>query len=130
VFETTIRLLDTTVGADLDQAPVEVMVVTDSRTDVLFVGYQAQGTPGRDIQQWGPKGGYVVLDGDRYPIRAGVHSLSGYSAHADRKNLLDFVRRMRKKPREIRIVHGDEAAKSALRDGLREVIPEANVVIP
>jgi peptidoglycan hydrolase-like protein with peptidoglycan-binding domain len=37
VFETTIRLLDTTVGADLDQAPVEVIVVTDSRTDVLAV---------------------------------------------------------------------------------------------
>jgi hypothetical protein len=37
VFETTIRLLDTTVGADLDQAPVEVMVVTDSRTGVLAV---------------------------------------------------------------------------------------------
>ena len=105
-------------------------LLRDERTDILFVGYQARGTPGHDIQQWGPQGGYVVLDGDRYPIRAGVHSLSGYSAHADRKNLLDFVRRMRKKPREIRIVHGDEAAKSALRDGLREVIPEANVVIP
>jgi len=37
VFETTIRLLDTTVGADLDQAPVEVLVTTDSRTAVLAV---------------------------------------------------------------------------------------------
>ena len=35
----------------------------DSRTDVLFVGYQAEGTPGRAIQTYGPEGGYAVLDG-------------------------------------------------------------------
>ena len=86
----------------------------DPRTDVLFVGYQAAGTPGRDIQEYGPKGGYVVLDGQRYPIRARVHTISGYSAHADQKNLVDFVRRMRSKPKEIRLVHGEESAKKAL----------------
>jgi metallo-beta-lactamase family protein len=86
----------------------------DSRTDVLFVGYQAAGTPGRDIQEYGPKGGYVVFDGQRYPIRARVHTISGYSAHADQKNLVDFVRRMRCKPKEIRLVHGEESARNAL----------------
>ncbi|MDD2335482.1 MAG: MBL fold metallo-hydrolase [Geobacteraceae bacterium] len=86
----------------------------DSRTDVLFVGYQAAGTPGRNIQEYGPKGGYVVFDGQRYPIRAKIHTISGYSAHADQKNLVDFVRRMRKKPKEIRLVHGEESAKKAL----------------
>jgi len=86
----------------------------DSRTDVLFVGYQAAGTPGRDIQEFGPKGGYVAFDGQRYPIRARVHTISGYSAHADQKNLVDFVRRMRCKPKEIRLVHGEESARKAL----------------
>jgi len=90
----------------------------DPRTDVLFVGYQAAGTPGRDIQEYGPKGGYVVLDGQRYPIRAQVHTISGYSAHADQKNLVDFVRRMRCKPKEIRLVHGEESAKEALAAAL------------
>lgn len=102
----------------------------DARTDVLLVGYQARGTPGRDIQQWGPQGGYVILDGERYNIRAGVHTLAGYSAHADRDNLLNFVKRMRNKPGEIRIVHGDDAAKTALREGLQEIVPAAKVVIP
>lgn len=102
----------------------------DSRTDVLFVGYQAQGTPGRDIQMFGRQGGYVELDGERYDIKAGVHTLSGYSAHADQKDLLNFVRRMRKKPKEIRIVHGDDGAKQALRDELWRVLPECDVVIP
>ncbi len=86
----------------------------DSRTDVLFVGYQAGGTPGRDIQEYGPKGGYVVLDGQRYPIHARIHTISGYSAHADQKNLVDFVRRMRCKPKDIRLVHGEESARKAL----------------
>lgn len=41
---------------------------------------------------------YVELDGKRYEIRTGVHSISGYSAHADQKDLISFIERMRKKP--------------------------------
>ena len=99
----------------------------DPRTDVLFVGYQAAGTPGRDIQVFGPRGGYVVLDGSRYPIRARVHTLSGYSAHADRRNLVDFVRRMRHRPEEIRLVHGEEVARKALATEM-EKLKDARVL--
>ena len=102
----------------------------DVRTDVLFVGYQASGTPGRDIQKYGEKGGYVYLDGERIDIRAGVHTISGYSAHADQKDLINFVKRMRYKPKEIRIVHGSERAKLKLRELLEEVVPEAEIIIP
>jgi metallo-beta-lactamase family protein len=91
----------------------------DARTDVLFIGYQAHGTPGRAIQEYGPRGGYVVLDGARIDIRARIHTLGGYSAHADAKNLVDFVRRMRYKPAEIRLVHGESAAREALAALLR-----------
>jgi metallo-beta-lactamase family protein len=83
----------------------------DPRHDVLFVGYQAAGTPGRAIQQYGPRGGYVDLDGQRITIKAGVHTIGGYSAHADQKNLIDFIRRMRVRPKEVRLVHG-ESVKS------------------
>ncbi|MFN6997351.1 MAG: hypothetical protein ACK4PH_24430 [Aquincola tertiaricarbonis] len=38
------------------------------------------GTAGRAIQQYGPKGGWVELDGQRIDIRAKVHTLAGYSA--------------------------------------------------
>lgn len=55
----------------------------DPRNDVLFVGYQAKGTPGHTIQRFGPRNGYVAFDGQRYDIRAAVHSIGGYSAHAD-----------------------------------------------
>lgn len=86
-----------------------------SRHQVLFTGYQAKGTPGADILRYGPAGGWVALDGDRYNIRASVHQISGYSAHADQKGLINFVRRMRYKPQEIRLVHGDHQAREALK---------------
>ncbi len=101
----------------------------DPRHDVLFVGYQAAGTPGRVIQQYGPKGGYVELDGQRFTIRAGVHTLGGYSAHADQASLMRFVKGIRHQPREIRLVHGDDSAKRSLQQLLRRVSPETNVVI-
>ena len=92
----------------------------DPRTDVLFVGYQAVGTPGRDIQTYGPRQGYVLLEGERVDIRAGVYTLSGYSAHADQKDLVNFIRRMRHKPRLVKLVHGDEDAKRVLKRELEK----------
>ena len=106
-------------------------LIGDPRTDVLFVGYQAQGTPGRDIQHYGPRGGWVELDGERHDIRAGVHTLGGYSAHADRTGLLRFVADMREPPRQVRLVHGDDDAKRALREALLALdAPGMEVVIP
>ncbi len=104
--------------------------IEQSSTDILFVGYQARGTPGNDIQKYGSQGGYVELDGKRYDINASVHTLSGYSAHADQKDLLNFVRRMRKKPMQIHIVHGDDNAKQALQKQFRKLLPDCSVTIP
>ena len=102
----------------------------DVRHDVLFVGYQAAGTPGQAIQKYGPRGGYVDLDGQRYTIRAGVHTLSGYSAHADQADLIRFCRRIRRRPQEVRLVHGDAGAKAALRQALQAVTPDWRVMVP
>ena len=97
--------------------------------DVIFVGYQAKGTPGREIQTYGPRGGYVYINGDKIDIKAGIHTISGYSAHADQHNLINFVKRMQHKPRHIRIVHGDDDAKHALAAKYRQLLPEAEIVI-
>ena len=86
----------------------------DKRHNVLFVGYQAKGTPGHEIQTYGPRGGYVDLDGERIDIRAGITSVGGYSAHADQKGLVEFVTGMQRWPTEVRVVHGEEGAKRAL----------------
>lgn len=105
-------------------------LVENPKTDIVLVGYQAAGTPGRAIQQYGPQNGYVELEGRRYTVNAQVHTLAGYSAHADQKDLLGFVRRMKKKPKEIRIVHGEQKAKAALSRQLQRLLPQAQVKIP
>ena len=106
------------------------MIFGDPRHDILFVGYQAAGTPGRDIQRYGPNGGYVILDGERHHIRAQVHSIGGYSAHADQQNLIDFVTGIPQAPTQIRLVHGDPDAKQALQRALQQRLPQTVVEIP
>jgi metallo-beta-lactamase family protein len=88
----------------------------DPTTDVIFVGYQAIGTPGRYIQdtEW------VKLDGHRYDVKAATHQLSGYSAHADQSDLLRFVEGMSERPKAIRLVHGEDDAKAALKKALED----------
>ncbi|SGZ04477.1 Putative RNAse with metallo-beta-lactamase-like domain [Moritella viscosa] len=102
----------------------------DAKADVIFVGYQAQGTAGRDIQQYGPRGGYVDLNGKRITINASIHTISGYSAHADQQDLLNFVKHIKHKPQEIRIVHGDEVAKAVFGDKLGKLVPDSLILLP
>jgi metallo-beta-lactamase family protein len=93
--------------------------IDDPRNDILFVGYQAAGTPGRAIQRYSQRpGGYVDLDGERKTIKARVHTLSGYSAHADQKGLVDWIERMPDKPGAVKLVHGEAQARQVLADVL------------
>lgn len=66
----------------------EKFYLGDRRTSVLFVGYQAPGTLGRRLQEGG---GQVTIDGERIQVRARIASLTGYSGHADRDQLLGFI---------------------------------------
>ena len=93
--------------------------ITDRKNDIFFVGYQARGTPGRDIMRYSKRpDGYVVLDGEKFDIKARVHALSGYSAHADQKELLAWVASMPEKPGRIKLVHGEARAQKALGEEL------------
>lgn len=91
----------------------------DARHNVVFAGYQAKGTPGAAIQKYGPSGGYVELDKDRFSIKAGITTVGGYSAHADQQELVSFVTGMDQWPEEIRLVHGEPHAKDTLANLLR-----------
>ena len=92
-----------------------------SQNDILFVGYQAGGTLGRDIQTYSRKpGGYVHIDGEQKNIKAKVHTLAGYSAHADQKGLVDWIESMPDKPGAIKLVHGDRNARTTLANVLEE----------
>lgn len=97
----------------------------DPRHNVVFVGYQGKGTPGRTIQAHGPGGGYVDLEGQRFDIRAGIDSVGGYSAHADQADLVGFVTRMKEWPGEIRLIHGEDQANQCLAEVLEARYQEA-----
>lgn len=91
----------------------------DPRNDVLFVGYQAQGTPGRTlVEQSQKKNGQARFNGHTIPIKAGIHVLTGYSAHADQNGLVNFVESMPKKPGTIKLVHGEPDSQDALKNVL------------
>jgi metallo-beta-lactamase family protein len=74
----------------------------DPANDIFFVGYQAKGTPGRKMIE------------KKIPVKAGIHTLTAYSAHADQQMLVDWVRSMPVPPGEIRLVHGEDDARRAL----------------
>ncbi|MBN2232971.1 MAG: MBL fold metallo-hydrolase [Deltaproteobacteria bacterium] len=94
--------------------------IGEARNDILFVGYQAAGTPGRDILTYHRRpGAYVYLDDRRCDIRARVHQLTGYSAHADQAGLLAWVAAMEQPPGRIKLVHGEPPAQAALAEKLR-----------
>lgn len=93
--------------------------ICNPRNDIFFVGYQASGTTGRAIQKYSQRpNGYVELDGDRKTINAAVHTLTGYSAHADQKGLVGWLSSMPEKPGVVKLVHGESRARKVLAEVL------------
>ncbi len=92
--------------------------IGDPRSDIVFVGYQASGTPGRFISRGSD---WVRLDGRKYQIAADVHRIHGYSAHADQHDLIEFVKGFQEPPKSIRLVHGEYQPKKVLSAKLVEL---------
>ncbi len=86
---------------------------------IVFVGYQAEGTLGRRIVD-GAKA--VELLGENIVVRAGIHTLGGFSAHADQDELLGWLCCFRRSP-EIFIVHGEEQASMGFQEALKKRFP-------
>jgi metallo-beta-lactamase family protein len=77
---------------------------------VLFVGYQAEGTLGREILG-GPE--TVRILGKQHTVRARIAQVRGFSAHADRDELLAWITSLRTPPRRVFVNHGEaETARS------------------
>lgn len=78
---------------------------------ILFVGYQADGTLGRRLLD-GAK--VVKIMGEEVGVQAKIHSIGGFSAHADQAGLMDWLEHFSQKPRGIFIVHGENGAEQEL----------------
>ncbi len=80
---------------------------------ILFVGYQATGTLGRRIVD-GEK--LVTIHGEKVEVKADIKTIEAYSAHADRKALIDWIKNFVFPPQGIFLVHGEEQSQLALAE--------------
>jgi metallo-beta-lactamase family protein len=84
---------------------------------ILFVGYQAEGTLGRQILDGARS---VRIHGQQRPVRARIVQIQGFSAHADRDELLKWLSNLSANPRHVFITHGEFKAAEQFSDFLRE----------
>ena len=98
----------------------------DPKNSVVFVGYQAEGTLGRSIVN-GDKD--VSIFGEKIHINAEIYNLEGFSGHADREGLLEWISSFTKAPKEIFLVHGEEKSKKDFADSIKKALGREAIVI-
>jgi metallo-beta-lactamase family protein len=81
-------------------------------TTVLLVGYQAEGTRGRQLQEGVHE---VRFFGKYYPVKATIKSIESLSAHADQNDLLDWMSNIKNIPENVYLIHGESTALDAFR---------------
>ncbi len=89
----------------------------DTRDTVLFVGYQAGGTRGRDLIDGAPT---VKIHGQVIPVRAHIAKIDSMSAHADRGEILRWLHTVTAPPKQLFLVHGEPGPMDALKVRIHE----------
>jgi metallo-beta-lactamase family protein len=89
---------------------------TDPRNLILFAGFQAGGTRGASMVAGAQN---IRIHGEVFPVRAEVTQLSAASAHADAKELVEWLRRMPSSPKQVFVTHGEAPASDALRQQIQ-----------
>ena len=84
----------------------------EARNVILFTGFQAGGTRGASLVSGART---LRIHGQDIPVKAEVLQLSSISAHADGQQVIDWLRQMPGKPRQVFITHGEVAEADALR---------------
>ena len=100
--------------------------VSDPKNLILIVGYQAENTLGRKLVD-GDK--QVKILGEYHDVKAEVKVVDAFSGHADRSDLIDFVSHT-KDIKEVFIVHGEENQGLTFKEILKDVTPNANIIVP
>lgn len=99
----------------------------DDKSGVIIIGYQAEGTLGRSIQDGAKR---VSILGDEIPVKAEIFEIESFSAHADRKRVLEWLKNSNESLKQVYLVHGDEQVKENFQKYLKEGDLNAEVIIP
>jgi metallo-beta-lactamase family protein len=101
----------------------EQRYLSDPKSMILFVGYQAVGSMGRQILDGASDGhgtGEVRIFGETIPVRCRVINIPGYSAHADQPRLLEWLSHMRSTVKKVFVVQGEQQSSEALAQKIKE----------
>jgi metallo-beta-lactamase family protein len=96
------------------------------KSSIVFVGYQAEGTTGRAIIS-GEK--YVRILRERIAVNAEIHFLEGFSAHADKDYLLEWLSGFKEQPKKIFLVHGEDEPKKAFANTVKNILGYDCIVV-
>lgn len=91
--------------------------LSDPAAHVIIVGYQAHGTLGRRLVDGQPE---VYVLGDHLPVRARIHTLGGFSAHAGQADLLDWFAPLAGSRPQVFLTHGEDDARTVLAERLQQ----------
>ncbi len=102
-------------------------MIGDYRNTILFAGFQAEGTRGRDLVL-GAK--TIRMHGEDFKVKAEIHCLDSASAHADYQEVLTWLRTMPGAPKQIFVTHGEPSSAAAMCEHIdrelmwKAVVPE------
>ncbi|MCK5402184.1 MAG: MBL fold metallo-hydrolase [Flavobacteriaceae bacterium] len=101
-------------------------LIDEPSTTVLLVGYQAEGTRGRQLQDGAQE---IKFFGKYYPVKATIRNIESLSAHADQQELINWMSTIKNIPEEIYLIHGEPTAFNALRVKIKDTF-QRNARIP
>ncbi len=89
------------------------------KSSIVFVGYQAEGTLGRSLVN-GSK--VVSIFGEKIHVEAEIYNLEGFSGHADKDGLLEWLSGFQRRPHQIFLIHGEEESKKSFAKTVKDVL--------
>ncbi|HEY5686780.1 MAG TPA: MBL fold metallo-hydrolase [Yeosuana sp.] len=101
-------------------------LIDEPTTTVLLVGYQAEGTRGRQLQDGAHE---IKFFGKYYPVKATIRSVESLSAHADQNDLISWTNSIKNIPENVFLIHGEPPALDAFRTKIKDIY-NWNVTIP
>jgi hypothetical protein len=83
----------------------------NAKNSIVFVNYQAEGSPGYYVQRGDAE---MKFDNEAVKLKLNRHSIEGFSGHSDQNELVDFIQKIKPRPKKIIVVHGEASRALSL----------------